>query len=258
MILTVDIGNTHTVMGLFDGEKLCVSIRIASDAKRTEDELEYYIEELFAKKGFDVTSAEGGIVSSVVPNCTKPMAKAMEHLIGKKTLVVGPGMKTGLSILYDDPKEVGADRIVNAVGALTRHKAPLIIIDLGTATTYCVVNEKMQYLGGIISPGIGISSEALFQRTAKLPRVELTIPPKFLNTNTVDAIRAGLMFSLIGEMEYIVGHLKEELSMEDAPVIATGGLANVLKDHTKAIEYYEPDLTLWGLKTIYEKNTPLR
>nr|WP_075574722.1 type III pantothenate kinase [Ezakiella massiliensis] len=257
MILTIDIGNTNTVLGIYEGYDLKVSIRISSDSKKTVDEIALFIDQIFTLRGVDVTKIQGAILSSVVPMVTDNMIEAVKMLTGLEPIVVGPGTKTGLNVLYDDPKEVGADRIVNAVGGIDKYGAPLIIIDFGTATTYCVVDEKSNYLGGIISPGIGISAEALFMKAAKLPKVDLTVPESFLNRNTVDAIRAGLMYGAIGQVDYIVKHLKAEENI-DAKVIATGGLAKVIASKTEVIDLVDDELTLWGLRKIYDKNAKHR
>lgn len=254
MILTIDIGNTNTVLGIYEDEKLKVSIRISSDSKKTVDEIALFIDQIFTLRGFDVKNVKGAIISSVVPVVTDNMIKAVKTLIGVDPIVVGPGTKTGLNILYDDPREVGADRIVNAVGAIDKYGAPLVIIDFGTATTYCVIDSNKKYLGGIISPGISISAEALFFKAAKLPKVDLSLPDNFLNKNTVDAIRAGLMYGAIGEVNYLVENLKKETKTENAKVIATGGLAHEIAANTDTIDYVDDELTLWGLYKIYEKN----
>lgn len=254
MILTIDIGNTNTVLGIYEDGHLKVSIRISSDSKKTVDEIALFIDQIFTLRGEDVKKVEGAIVSSVVPVVTDNVIKAVKVLTGIQPLVVGPGTKTGLNVKYDDPREVGADRIVNAVGAIDKYGAPLIIIDFGTATTFCVIDDKKNYLGGIISPGIGISAEALFMKAAKLPKVDLSVPGKFLNKNTVDAIRAGLMYGAIGEVNYLVENLKSETDTEDALVIATGGLARTIADNTDTIDIVDDELTLWGLYKIYEKN----
>lgn len=254
MILTVDIGNTNTVVGIFKDEKLIESVRIESNRSKTKDEYELLLVDLLDLRDIDKSLFTGAILSSVVPTLTATMAYAIEGIVGKKPIVVGPGTKTGLNILYDDPKEVGADRIVNAVGAIKKYGEPLVIIDFGTATTYCVVDREKNYLGGIISPGLGISAEALFLRAAKLPKVDLIAPKKYLNKNTVDAIKSGLIYGTVGEVEYLVKHLKEEADVLDAKVIATGGIANIIKEKTDIIDVYDNDLTLFGLREIYEKN----
>lgn len=254
MILTVDIGNTNTVVGIFEDEKLIESVRIESNRNKTKDEYELLLVDLLDLRDIDKSLFTGAILSSVVPTLTGTMADAVLGIVGKKPIVVEPGTKTGLNILYDDPKEVGADRIVNAVGAIKKYGEPLIIIDFGTATTYCVVDRNKNYLGGIISPGLGISAEALFLRAAKLPKVDLVAPKNYLNKNTVDAIKSGLIYGTVGEVEYLVNHLKKEADVLDAKVIATGGIANIIKEKTEVIDVYDNDLTLFGLREIYEKN----
>ena len=258
MILTVDIGNTNTVVGIFKGEELIESVRLESNRSKTVDEYHLLLTDLLNLKDIDIESFEGGIISSVVPTLTGTMEKAVTKIIGMTPIVVGPGTKTGLNIMYDDPKEVGADRIVNAVGAIKKYGYPLIIIDFGTATTYCVIDKNKNYLGGIIAPGIGISAEALFLKAAKLPRVDLVPPENYLNKNTVDDIKAGIIFGSVGEVEYIVKHLKEEVGVPDAKVISTGGIAPTINELTESIDIYDNNLTLFGLRDIYEKNTKNR
>lgn len=254
MILTIDIGNTNTVVGFFEGENLLESVRIGSDRTKTNDEYEILLRSLFQLKQININNFEGGIISSVVPSLTGTIVSAAEKIISCKMLKVGPGVKTGLNILYDDPKEVGSDRIVNAVGAIKKYGYPLLILDFGTATTYCVIDRNKNYLGGIIAPGIGISADALFTKTAKLPRVELEAPSKFLNKNTADAMKSGIIFGKVGEVEYLVQHLKEETGIQEAKVIATGGIASIIMNSTDVIDTYDADLTLFGLREIYEKN----
>ena len=254
MILAVDIGNTNTVLGFFDNKKLISSIRLSSDSRRTEDEWEYLIRNIMEQKKINISECNGAILSSVVPGINTPITRAIKNIIGLDVIMVGPGTKTGLKILYEDPKEVGADRIVNAVGVKAKYGYPAIIIDLGTATTFCVIDEKGDYLGGIISPGIKIAADSLFEKTAKIPRVDLIAPKNFLNKNTVESIKSGIIFGHIGQIEYLVKNLKQEQKIENAKVIATGGLAGVLDKYTDAFDIIDNDITLFGLLEIYEKN----
>lgn len=258
MILAIDIGNTNAVIGIFKGEEKLFSFRIASEPRRTADELAFNLDGMFRLRGIDPKDIDGSIISSVVPAFTDAVCKAVNQLTGASPLVIGPGVKTGLNILYDDPKEVGADRIVNAVGAIDKYSCPLIIIDLGTATTFCVVDSNKNYRGGVIAPGIAISAEALFLKAAKLPKVELSMPEHFLNKNTVDSIRSGLLYGAVGQIDYITSNLKQESGIPEAKVIATGGLAEVIADKSEEIDIVDQDLTLWGLVKIYEKNTNRR
>lgn len=257
LILVLDVGNTNIVLGVYEGKNLIADWRLATDFKRTADEYGIQVTELFARKNLDYTKVHGVIISSVVPN----IMYTVEHMIRKyfnlTPLIVGPGIKTGINIKYDNPKEVGADRIVNAVAAHELYKRPLIIIDFGTATTFCAVAKNGNYLGGTISPGIKISADALFERAAKLPRVELIKTPGVICKNTVTSMQAGIIYGYTGLVDYIVEKMKEEMEAlgENNPfVIATGGLATLISRDSKHIEKVVPYLTLEGLRIIYEKN----
>lgn len=257
MILVLDVGNTNIVLGVYEDKELIASWRLSTDSKRTADEYGVQVTQLFLQSKLDPTDVEGVIVSSVVPN----IMYSLEHMIKKyfeiDPLVVGPGVKTGINIKYDNPKEVGADRIVNAVAAYEMYKKPIIIIDFGTATTFCAITAKADYLGGTICPGIKISSEALFERAAKLPRVELTKPSGVICKNTVSSMQAGIIYGYIGQVDYIVDKMKKEmmqLGEEEPVIIATGGLAKLISEESKFIDNIDPILTLKGLRIIYEKN----
>lgn len=257
MILVLDVGNTNIVLGVYKGKTLIADWRLATDFKRTADEYGIQVTELFMKKSLDYTKVNGVIISSVVPN----IMYTVEHMIRKyfnlTPLIVGPGIKTGINIKYDNPKEVGADRIVNAVAAHEIYKRPIIIIDFGTATTFCAVTKNGDYLGGTISPGLKISADALFEKAAKLPRVELSKPSSVICKNTVTSMQSGIIYGYIGLVDYIVEKMKNEMEAlgEINPlVIATGGLANLISEDSKYIEKVEPYLTLEGLRIIYEKN----
>jgi type III pantothenate kinase len=257
MILVLDAGNTNIVLGVYKDEKLIADWRISTDSKRTADEYGIQVIQLFLQSKLDPEAVESVIISSVVPN----IMYSIEHMVRKyfevDPLVVGPGVKTGINIKYDNPKEVGADRIVNAVAAHEIYKCPLIIIDFGTATTFCAVTEDGDYLGGAICPGVKIASDALFERAAKLPRVELNKPERIICKNTVTSIQAGIIYGYIGQVEYIVAMMKDELKRygERLPlVVATGGLAKLISEGSKSIDRIDPFLTLEGLRLIYEKN----
>jgi len=254
VILVIDVGNTNMVLGVYDRNVLKYHWRIGTDRNKTEDEYGMLIKELFAHSEVDFSSISGIIISSVVP----PIMLALERMCTKyfniKPLIVGPGIKTGLDIKYDNPREVGADRIVNAVAAIHEYGAPLIIVDFGTATTYCYINEHKQYLGGAIAPGVYISTEALYSRAAKLPRIEITRPEGgVIGKNTVAAMQAGILYGSVGMVEGIVKRMKEQ-SKERPMVIATGGLSALIASETKVIDIVDPFLTLKGLKLIYERN----
>jgi pantothenate kinase, type III len=257
VILVIDVGNTNIVLGVYESDELTASWRLSTDSKRTADEYGIQVIQLFLQDKLDPADVEGVIISSVVPN----IMYSLEHMIKKyfevNPIVVGPGIKTGINIKYDNPKEVGADRIVNAVAAHELYKGSLIIIDFGTATTFCAVTSRGDYLGGTISPGIKISSEALFERAAKLPRIELIKPAGVICKNTVSSMQAGIVYGYIGQVDYIVNKMRKELmelGEEEPTIIATGGLAKLISEESRFVDKIDPILTLKGLRIIYEKN----
>ncbi|SHF07393.1 MULTISPECIES: type III pantothenate kinase [Caloramator] len=257
MLLVFDVGNTNIVLGVYQDKKLVIDWRIATTTQRTADEYGIVVINLFEKAGLDYKDIDAVVVSSVVPN----IMYSLEHMIRKyfkvEPLVVGPGIKTGINIKYDNPKEVGADRIVNAVAAHDIYKRPLIIVDFGTATTFCAVGKNGDYYGGAITPGIKIASDALFERAAKLPRIELIKPPTVICKNTVQSMQSGIIYGYAGLVDNIVTKMKEEMRelKEETPyVVATGGLAKLIATESKTIDEINPYLTLEGLRIIYEKN----
>lgn len=257
MILVLDAGNTNIVLGVYENDELIADWRLSTDSKRTADEYGVQVIQLFLQSKIDPSDVEGVIISSVVPN----IMYSIEHMIKKyfkiEPLIVGPGIKTGINIKYDNPKEVGADRIVNAVAAIEEFGKPLIIIDFGTATTFCAVSKNGDYFGGTICPGIKISSDALFEKAAKLPRVELIKPANVICKNTVNSMQSGIVYGYIGQIEYIVKKMKEEMVVMgqfDPLVIATGGMSKLIGEDSKIIDVIDPYLTLKGLKIVYEKN----
>ena len=257
MILLVDVGNTNIVLGVYKSSKYVASWRISTDAKKTSDEYGIQVMQLFAQSGLDTKDVEGIIISSVVPNIMHSLENMVKKCFNINPIIVGPGVKTGINIKYDNPKEVGADRIVNAVAASERYHRDMIIIDFGTATTFCSVTKDGNYLGGCIVPGVKISSDALFERAAKLPRVELEIPKNIICKNTISSMQAGILYGYIGQVEYIVKKIKKEmmdLGSEEPLVIATGGLAKLIAKETDIIDKVKSSLTLEGLRIIYEKN----
>ena len=257
MILLVDVGNTNIVLGVHKDNEYIASWRISTDPNKTSDEYGIQVMQLFSQNNLDAKEVKGIIISSVVPNIMHSLENMVRKSFDIEPIVVGPGIKTGINIKYDNPKEVGADRIVNAVAANELYNKDLIIIDFGTATTYCALTKEGNYLGGCISPGIKISSDALFERAAKLPRIELEVPKNIICKNTITSMQAGILYGYIGQVEYIVKKTKEEmksLGLGEPFVIATGGLANTIARQTDVIDEVKGDLTLEGLRIIYEKN----
>ncbi len=253
MILVLDTGNTNIVLGVYEGGKLKHHWRMKTYQHRTEDEYAMSVKALFDHVGLTFQDIRGIIISSVVPPVMYPLEQMCRKYFNQTPLVVGPGTKTGLNIKYDNPKEVGADRIVNAVAAIHDYGSPLIIVDFGTATTYCYINEKGEYVGGAIAPGVGISMEALFDKASKLPRVSLSRPDQVVGTNTVTAMQAGSMYGYVGQVEGIVARMKAETKTEPT-VIATGGMAELIAKETNAIDVVDNFLTLKGLHLIYQRN----
>lgn len=253
MLLVIDVGNTNMVLGVYKDTELLDHWRISTDRQRTTDEYGVLIRELFYLNDLRADDINAIIISSVVPPVVPTLERMCQRYFGLSPLLIGPGVKTGMDIRYDNPREVRADRIVNAVAAYEKYGGPVIIVDFGTATTFCAVDAKGVYLGGSICPGIGISTEALVQRTAKLPRIELKRTDSVICRNTIESMQAGVFYGFVGQVEGIVSRMRRELDMS-ARVVATGGLAVVIAPATKAIDVVEPMLTLEGLRIIYERN----
>lgn len=254
MILVVDIGNTNIVTGVYDGNDIVGSWRMVTRSEKTSDEYGIYILNLLKYSNLDKSKIKSAIVSSVVPNVMHSFENALRKYFNIEPIIVGPGIKTGITISTDNPREVGADRIVGLVAAYDMYGGPLIVIDFGTATTYDVVSEKGEFKYGITSPGIQITADALWQRTAQLPSVEIKKPDSILAKNTVTSIQAGLVYGYIGQVEYIIKKIKEEMKIENMKVVATGGLGRIIYDETDVIDEYDPQLLFKGLKVIHDKN----
>lgn len=253
MIFVLDVGNTNIVLGVYDHDKLAYHWRIETSRHKTEDQYAMIIKSLFEHHHIAFSQINGIIISSVVPPIMFALERMCEKYFSIKPIVVGPGVKTGLNIKIDNPKEVGADRIVNAVAGINEYEGPLIIVDFGTATTFCYINEHKQYMGGAIAPGINISTEALYSRAAKLPRIEIVKPDGIVGKNTVHAMQVGILFGYVGQVEGIVSRMQAE-AKNKATVIATGGLAPLISKESPLIDVVDPFLTLKGLYLIYNRN----
>ncbi len=252
-LLAIDIGNTNTVLGLWRGDDLVAHYRIETNENRTADELAVLLRGLLAADRLDVAALSDAIVSTVVPTALNQVARLCEGRLRIPLVVVGPGIKTGMPILYENPREVGADRIVNAVAAYERVRAGCIVVDFGTATTWDVVSPRGEYLGGIIAPGVQVSAEALYRHAAKLPRVELARPGKVVGRNTVASMQSGLVYGYAGMVDAMVDRIRAEVEFE-ARCLATGGLAPLIAGESRTIEESDELLTLRGLKILFDRN----
>jgi len=253
MLLAFDVGNTTIAIGLFRGRTLVKSWKIRTDSDKTGDEYGSILLHLMQVAGLKAGEVSGAIVSSVVPPLTPVIEEVCRSYFGQKALVVGPGLKTGMPILYENPLEVGADRITAAVAAYEKYGGPAIVVDFGTATTFDAVSAKGEYLGGAIAPGIQIAAEALTLKTARLPRIEILKPKRAIGRTTVSSMQSGLYFGYIGLVTNTIREIRKELG-EAARVVATGGFGGQIASELPAIEAYEPDLVLEGLRIIYERN----
>lgn len=258
MLLAVDVGNSHTTVGVFEGETLRCELRLATHRDWTRDELAVGLRQALGLAGLGFETLDQAIVACVVPPVLAPLTEALLRYVGVEPLVVGPGIRTGMPIRYDQPQDVGADRIVTAVAAHQRHRGGdgehgLIVVDFGTATTFDVVSPKPEYLGGVIAPGIGIASDALFERAAKLPRVDISRPDRVVGRNTVGAIQSGLVYGYIGLVEGLIQRIREEVAWP-CRVVATGGFATLVARESSAIDVVDDALVLEGLRLIHARN----
>jgi type III pantothenate kinase len=254
VLVVINVGNTNIMVGAYEGKRLLSSWRLATDKEKTADEFGVFFTTVFRNDNLAIKDIEAVIISSVVP----PVMYSLEHSIRKyllkEPIIVGPGIKTGINIKYENPRELGADRIVTAVAAYDIYGGPLIVIDFGTATTFNAISSKGEFLGGLICPGIKISAAALYQRTAKLPRIDLVKTDTVIGRNTSANMQSGIYNGYIGQVNYIVSRMKQEMKEENIKVIATGGLARIIADNAAAIDELNSNLTLEGLRIIYEKN----
>ncbi len=257
MLLAIDIGNSNITLGVWQGEELFGPWRMTTKLSRTSDEYGLFLVDLLRYNGIDNNDITDIIIASVVPNIMHSFTNALIKYLQLEPLIVGPGVKTGMAIKTENPKEVGADRIANCVAAYEKYRDAAIVIDFGTATTYDVVNKRAEFIAAITSPGIQISADAMWKQAAQLPNIAIRKPRTILAKNTVESMQAGLIYGYIGQVEYIVRKIKDELSLSNIRVIATGGFGSIIVPETNVIETYDVLLTLKGLKLIYEKNKQL-
>ena len=254
MIFTMDVGNTNIKTALFEGREMRNYWRISTNTSYTSDEYGLILEGLFARAGLSLGDVEGIVMSSVVPTINFTLEHMCKNYFGKMPMTVAPGIKTGINLRYENPRELGSDRIANAVAAYTLYGGPCIVIDFGTATTFGVVSERGEFIGGAICPGVKLTTEALVSGTAKLPRVEIVRPESVVGRNTVSNMQSGIFYGYVGQVNHIVGKIKQELRRPDMRVVATGGMARLIASDTDAIDILDGLLTLKGLRIIYERN----
>lgn len=254
MLLVIDVGNTNITFGVFDGEELISTFRIMSKSPRTSDEYGIVITDLIEKQDVALDAISGVIIASVVPNTMHSLVNAVVKYLKRNPLIIGPGTKTGIKIDTPNPREIGADRIVDVVAAYELYGGPVLVLDFGTATTYDFVTEDGRFTAGITAPGIRISAKALWEDAARLPEIEIKKPKSILAQDTISSMQAGLVYGQIGQTEYIIDKVKEETGCQNLKVVATGGLGRIIAGETKAIDVYDSTLTLKGLRLIYLRN----
>ena len=253
MILAADAGNTNIKLAVFEDDSLVMTTCLPTEIGKTPDTYSRDVLDLLHESGIEAVDIEAVVVSTVVPEVTKSFVEGIRKLSSKEPLIVGSDMKTGIEIKTDNPAELGPDRLVNASAAFHYYGGPVLVIDFGTATTYDVITERGELLGGVISPGVGICAEALWEKTARLPKISVEKPRRVMGTNTVSSMKSGVYYGYVGQIEYFVRRLREE-SGTDFKVIATGGLSGIFKENTSVIDVYDPDLTLKGLNYIFRRN----
>lgn len=258
MIICLDVGNTNIKYALFDGEELRLSFRVATEQKKTSDEYGGQLLSILVTNGISVSEIDGGIISSVVPPLDYTLERMLRTYLKIKPMILGAGLKTGMNLRVDNAKEVGADRVVNNVAAVKKYGAPLIVIDFGTATTFNAINEKSEFIGGVIAPGIKGSLDSLVNGTAKLPRVEIERPEKVIGTNTVTNMQSGIVYGFAGLVEYLVKKIKKEMKCEGVATVATGGFSEVIAKEISCIDKVDKLLTLEGLRYLYTINKEVK
>lgn len=253
MLFVMDVGNTNITIGIFDDAELLGTFRMTTKLPRTSDEYGIFLVDLLHKRNIKVGQIEAVIIASVVPNVMHSLTSGIIKYLNITPLIVGPGIKTGIRIMTDNPKELGADRIVDAVAAYEIYGGPVLVIDYGTATTHDLILEDGSFVAGVTSPGIRTSANALWRDAAKLPEIEIKKPDSILAKNTISSMQAGLFYATIGQTEYIIKKMRQAAGLQNMKVVATGGLGNIIAKETESIDVYDPDLTLRGLKLVYEK-----